>query len=270
MRSTIHVVSARDFLALQPLAAPSLARTFKSPFAERMGGAPLGDVVAAGKELLAERPRRRAELAELLAPRWPDADPTALAHAVTFHLPLVQTTPRGIWGESGQATWALTEDWLGEPLDHEARIDDHVLRYLRAFGPATTADVRTWSGLTGLGEVMKRLRPRLRVVRDEAGRELLDVEDGLLPDPDTPAPPRFLPEFDNVVLSHAERSRVVADRAGPGYPLLVDGFYTGCWKLAGETITVTGVKQDDSVEEEGLRLHGFLLPGADSPRVEFA
>jgi hypothetical protein len=117
---------------------------------------------------------------------------------------------------------------------------------------------------------MKRLRPRLRSFRDEAGRELLDVDDGLLPDPDTPAPPRFLPEFDNVVLSHADRSRVVAGPAGPGYPLLVDGFYQARWMLEASTITVTGVEQRDEIEEEGLRLLDFLVPGADSPRVEFA
>jgi hypothetical protein len=272
MRSTIHLVSARDCLALQPLCAPVLARTFKSPFASRLGGAPLAGVVAAGREPLAEEPRTRAELAGFLAPRWPDADPAALAHAVTFHLPLVQTTPRGLWGQSGQARWALTEGWLGEPLDGNAVVDGFVLRYLRAFGPATTADVRTWSGLTGLGEVMKRLRPRLRAFPDEAGRELLDVEDGLLPDPEAPAPPRFLPEFDNVVLSHADRSRIVARGAGAGYPLLVDGFYSASWRLDGSTLTVTGVSPAarDEIEAEGRVLLRLLVPDAGTPRVEFA
>ena len=270
MRSTIHLVSARDCLALHPLTAPILARTFKSPFERQMGGATVGDVAAAGRELLAERPRTRAELAQLLAPRWPDAEPTALAHAVTFHLPLVQTTPRGLWGESGQARWALTEDWLDAPLDHDATVDDLVLRYLAAFGPATTADVRTWSGLTRLGEVVKRLRPRLRAFRDEAGREMLDVEDGLLPDPETPAPPRFLPQYDNVALSHLDRSRLVATVGVPGHPLLVDGFYSAGWTLAGQTITITGAGQDDSIEDEGLRLLEFLVPDAPDPRVEFS
>jgi hypothetical protein len=273
LRSTIHLVSVRDCLALQPLVAPILARTFKSPFSQKMGGAKLADVVGAGKELLAERARTRAELAELLAPRWPDAEPAAIGQAVTFHLPLVQTTPRGLWGESGQARWALTEDWVGAPVDRGAAVDDYVLRYLRAFGPATIADVRTWSGLTGLGDVMKRLRPRLRTFREETGRELLDVEDGPLPDPDTPAPPRFLPEFDNVVLSHAHRARIVVGHSGLGYPLLVDGFYRATWRLAGSTLTIAGHDPRsgrDEIEAEGLRLLELLAPGAGDARVEFA
>jgi hypothetical protein len=269
LRSTIHLVSARDCLALQPLTAPVLARTFKSPFGAQLRGAELADVAAAGRELLHEQTRTRAELAQLLAPRWPDAEPTALAHAVSFHLPLVQTTPRGLWGESGQARWALTEDWLGEPLDHGGTVEDFVLRYLRAFGPATVADVRTWSGLTRLAEAVDRLRPQLRSLRDEVGRELLDVEDGLLPDPETPAPPRFLPEYDNSVLSHADRTRIVAGPPGSGYPLLVDGFYSAGWRVAGETMTITGQAPDDEIEAEGLRLLELVAPGADSPRVEF-
>jgi hypothetical protein len=118
--------------------------------------------------------------------------------------------------------------------------------------------------------VVKRLRPRLRAFRDESGRELLDVEDGLLPDPGTPAPPRFLPEYDNAVLSHADRSRIVAGGPGPGYPLLVDGFYRASWRLDGSNLAVTGVEQDDEIEDEGLRLLRLLAPGADTPRVEFS
>ena len=279
MRSTIHLVSARDCLALQPITAPVLARTFKSPFAARMGSATLDEVVAAGQDLLAERPRTRAELAELLGPRWPDADPSALAHAVTFNLQLVQTPPRGLWGESGQATWALTEDWLGARPDRDARVDELLLRYVAAFGPATPADFRTWSGLTGLGEAINALRPRLRTFRDEHGRELLDVEDGLLPDPETPAPPRFLPEFDNALLSHADRSRVFRD-SGPTYPrgstigsLLFDGFVHADWKLTRSTLTIDGFEPKrgrDEIENEGLRLLDLLAPEAPKPQVEFS
>ena len=166
---------------MHPLTQPLLNRIWRSPWEKRLNGAPVEEVVAAGRELLAERPRPRAELQRLLAPRWPEAEPLALAYVVTYMLPLVQVTPRGQWRASAQATWALAEDWLGAPLDGEATVDDLVRRYLAAFGPATVSDMRTWCGLTGLRAVFERLRPELRTFRDERGRELFDVEDGLFP-----------------------------------------------------------------------------------------
>ena len=237
MRSTIHLVSARDALYIEPLTRPLLRRMFNSPFGKQIGDADPEEVAAAGMELMREAPRTRAELAELLAPRWPDAVPAALSAAATFFNPIVQVPPRALWGQKGQARWAPLEQWLGEQLDPSVTADDLVLRYLAAFGPASTSDLRTWCGITGLREVVDRLRPRLRSFRDENGKELLDVPDGPLPAPDTPAPPRFLPEYDNIGLSHADRSRLFAG-PGPGGSLprakwkgtvLVDGFYRANW-----------------------------------------
>jgi hypothetical protein len=271
MRSTIHLVSARDALALHAICAPVLARAFRSPFAAALGTAAVEDVAAAGAELLAAEPRTRAELGALLAPRFPGADPSALAHAVTFQRALVQVPPRGLWGQSGQARWALTERWLDAPLDAAAAVDELVLRYLAAFGPATAADVRTWSGLGALRAVLGRLRPRLRTFRDEQGRELFDVPDAPLPDPDTPAPPRFLPEYDNVLLAHADRARIM-DRPwpGPSYPtgtlignLLVDGFYRATWEIADGALTIAGLERRRGdparaeIAAEGARLLAF-------------
>jgi len=289
MRATIHLVSARDCLAFHPLTQPVLARAFKSPFGQGLAGADAQEVAAAGLRLLAERPRTRAELSELLAPRWPDADPRSLAHAVTFNAPLVQVPPRGLWGATGQATWAPAETWLNQKLDPSASADAMVLRYLAAFGPATVADVRTWSGLTGLRGVIERLRPRLRTFRDEQGRELFDVPNGPLPDPDTPAPPRFLPEYDNLVLSHDDRSRMF-NGLGPGAPfprgraigaLLVDGFYRANWTLSEENGVATLIIDQfarepddppdtvDEVTAEGTRLLAFLSRELAERRVEF-
>jgi hypothetical protein len=155
-----------------------------------------------------------------------------------------------------------------------------VLRYLRAFGPATVADARSWSRLTGLREVFQRLRPRLRTFRDEKGRELFDVPDGVLPDPDTPAPPRFLPEYDNVFLSHDDRSRVVPDDfrrapdssiAGTFGTVLVDGFIGAVWKISRkdgeallriESVARLGRRDMDAVAAEGERLLAFTDPDA--------
>jgi hypothetical protein len=276
MRATIHLVSADDALKLHPLTAPVLARAFTSPFAKALGGADVGAIVAAGRELLAAAPRTRAELASLLGPRWPEADPAALAHAVTFHTALVQVPPRGLWGQGGQARWALTEAWLERSLDGAAALDAVVLRYLAAFGPATVADVRTWSGLTGLRDVLERLRPRLRTFRDERARELFDVPGAPLPDPATPAPPRFLPEYDNVLLSHADRTRILARPwPGPGFPLLVDGFYRATWTLDDGTLTISFDRRPDDgvlaeIAAEGERLLAFLAPDARARRVRFA
>jgi Winged helix DNA-binding domain len=274
MRSTIHLVSARDCLLMAPLVAPLRARTFWPGFGDGLRGAEVDEVVAAGREHLAAAPRTRAELSEHLAARWPDSDPIALAHAATFHLPIVQVPPRGMWGRTSQATWALADDWLGAPLVDDPQPDELVLRYLAAFGPATSADVRTWSGITGLRPVLDRLRPGLRSFRDERGRELLDVPDGLIADPDTPAPPRFLPEFDNLTLSHADRSRVLDDRS-PDYrrgsvvgTLLVDGFARAAWRVEGDTLTVEGLDSaDPAVEAEGIALLEFLA--VSDPRVRF-
>jgi hypothetical protein len=290
MRATIHLVSARDCRAFHPLTGGVLAQVFKNAWLARLDGAPVDDVLAAGLELLAERPRTRAELGAALAPRWPDADPLALAHAVTFHAPLVQVPPRGLWRATGQATWALAEDEVGGALDPHPSLDAMVLRYLAAFGPASVADVRTWSGVSGLREVVERLRPRLRSFRDERGGELLDDEDGALPDPETPAPPRFLPEYDNVGLSHDDRSRLFAG-LGPGAPLprggraigtlLVDGFYRANWQVAegrdAATLTIDRFAPRpgdppgtvDDIVAEGGALVGFMAPEAATHRVQF-
>ena len=288
MRATIHLLTNRDCLAIHPLTLPVLARTFRSAWTPRLNGAPPDEVAAAGRELLAGGPRTRAELGALLAPRWPDAEPAALAQAVTFHLPLVQVPPRGLWGGRGRATWALVEDWLA-PLDPEPSVEDLLGRYLAAFGPATPADMRTWSGMSGLRAAVDRLRPELRAFRDENGRELLDVEDGLFADPETPAPPRFLPQYDNVVLSHADRSRVLAG-LGPGLPsprgaavgsLLVDGFFRAFWSMDEDegatvlTIDRFAPARDDppdaveAIAAEGARLLELLRPGVPG-RVRFA
>lgn len=291
MRATIHLLSARDCLAIQPIAATVLAKTFQSQFGRRLTatGADVEAVVAAGRELLDERPRTRAEIRDLLAPRWPEVEPELLGHAVVHLTPLVQIPPRGLWDGRGQATWAPTGQWLGAELDRDPSVDRLVLRYLAAFGPASTADMRTWSTLTGLRAVVERLRPRLRTFHDENGRELLDVEDGLFADPDTPAPPRFLPEYDNLTLSHADRSRVLTG-VGPGAPfprggtvgaLLADGVYRANWQLAERDGTATltidrfAPRKSDpagtlaAVEEEAERFVRFIAPDAAGHVVRF-
>jgi Winged helix DNA-binding domain len=242
MRATIHLVSARDGLALRPVLQPVMERGFRtgSPFGRRLAGVDIAAVLAAGRALLEERPRTADDLGKLLHARWPDRDATALAYAVRYLLPLVQIPPRGIWGEGGLPILETSEAWLGRPLDSAPSPDRMVMRYLAAFGPATVNDIQAWSGLTRLREVTDRLGGRLHTFRDENGKELLDVRGARLPDPETPAPPRFLPEFDNVLLGHADRTRIIAEEHRKLVFLtatrmmgtvLLDGWVGGRWKI---------------------------------------
>ena len=282
MRTTVHLVTAEDALAIYPLVRPVLTRTLRStPFGKGTAGVDLDALCAHGRALLEEQPRTMKELGQLLHERWPDYEPKNLAYAIHYLLPVLQITPRGVWGQRQQATWTTFEHWLGRPLDPAPSIDDLVLRYLAAFGPASSADIRTWSGITGLREVIERLRPQLVSYRDERGRELFDIHGAPLPDPETPAPPRFLPQFDNAFLSHDDRSRIVSDEHrktlvtpnGRGMHLyLVDGFVAGTWDVE-ETKTAAALMLKPlvplspadrrEVEEEAARMLVFLVPGKD-------
>jgi len=277
-RATIHLVTARDALALRPMVQPALERLFQraSPFGRQLTGIDLERLLALGRTLVDEKPRTSAELRPLLHKRWPKRDQDSLAAAIGYLVPLVQVPPRGIWGASGQTRRTSVEGWLGRPLGKTREPDALILRYLAAFGPATVSDARTWSGLSALSEVFERLRPRLRTFRDDSGRELFDIPDGPLPDPATPAPPRFLPVYDNVLLSHADRTRIVraGDRKRTGYmegvnvgSVLIDGFVGATWSLKrganGATLRITLLdrvaKRDRvAVEAEGTRLLSFV------------
>ncbi len=281
-RATLHLVSATDALALRPVMGPVLHRTLhtQSPFGRRLAGLDVDELIAVASTLLDERPRTRAELAPLLAERWPDHDGPSLAYAVTYLLPVVQTTPRGIWGRSGPAAFTTVEHWLGRPLASSTEPDAMVLRYLAVFGPALPADVQSWSGLAGAREVLERLRPQLRTFRDERERELFDVPRATLPDPATPAPVRFLPEYDNVLLGHKDRGRIVAVDV-PGWTdigwgaVLVDGYPAARWRLitedGGATLRIERFRSLRAAErtdlaDEAKRLLAFLAKDAE-PRA---
>ncbi len=209
--------------------------------------------------------------------QWPGHDSQVLAYAVHYTLPLVQVPPRGVWGKSGRPTCTTAENWLNRPLGPGTAVDDMVMRYLTAFGPATVADAQAWSGLTRLREVFDRLRARLRTFRGEDGRELFDVADGPRPGPDAPAPPRFLPDYDNVLLGHADRTHIVRDADRRHFPttgesfgtILIDGFVGGIWKLEHKRRAAACLRiklfhrlssrDCAAVTEEGARLLDFAV-----------
>jgi len=284
MRGTIHLTTARDALAMYPLTRRLHGQSFASNFGSGLAGADPEQVAAAAVELMAAEPRTKSELADLLSERWPDAARDSLAVCVTHFAPCAQVPPRGLFRQPGQVRLAPLEQWAGGPLEDDPPAAGLVRRYLAAFGPATVADMRTWSRITGLREVFEQLRSELRTFRDERGKELFDVPDGLLPDPGAPAPPRFLPRLDNATLSHDDRSRIL-DGGGPhvrwrrgglvaGH-LLVDGFHRAGWRLTDEkgvaTLAIDGLGElPEDVEAEARALLDFWAPGADRRELEIA
>ena len=279
MRSTVHLVSAPDALFLRPLVAPLLERQLftGSPWGRALIGMDLEALIATGRELVEQAPRTNPELAALLTARFPGRDGASMTNGLRNLLPLVQLPPRGIWGAGGVPTLTTAESWIGAPLDADVSPDVLVHRYLAAFGPASVRDAQTWCGLTRLGDVFERLRSELVLFRDEQGRELFDLPGAPRPDPATPAPPRFLPEYDNALLSHADRARIIApehrERVFSKGTLLVDGFVCGTWKLTsrrrGATLAIDpfrplAQRAQAGVRREGERLLAFAAPaGAD-------
>ncbi|WLW51255.1 winged helix DNA-binding domain-containing protein [Streptomyces sp. YU58] len=274
MRSTIHTHTADDCLTLRPLVQPARDREL-TVFRKGLEGVDLDRLAALARDLVEAEPRTMKQLREALSVEWPDADPQSLAVAARCTLPLVQVTPRGLWGRSGQVALTTAEHWLGRPAEPAPAPDATVLRYLAAFGPASVKDMQTWAGLTRLRDAFERLRPDLVTFRDDKGVELFDLPDAPRPDPDTPAPPRFLPEFDNLLLSHADRTRVVPPeywgRAWQGNrahcTLLVDGFLAGVWRLESEALVVEPFarltkEQRGEVTEEGQRMLKVMHPGS--------
>lgn len=283
MRGTIHLVSAADALTLRPLTQSIMDRdlTTNALYRRALRGLDLEKFIPMARELLEAEALTPAEIGEALAPRFPDRDRKALAQAARNTLALVQVPPRGVWGESGQPRLTTVEAWLGAALDPSPSMRGVLLRYLGAFGPASVMDMQTWSGLTRLREVVEPLRPRLRTFRDDDGTELFDLPDAPRPGPDTPAAPRFLPDFDNLIRSHASRTRVISDenrkrmntRNGvTPNALLVDGLVAGSWRIRAVKRTATleispfrvlTAAEQDAVGAEGDWLLDFAHPGAE-------
>jgi hypothetical protein len=287
-RNTIHLVTAQDCLAFRPVLQATMDRALKSAFLPRLHGADLAELAAFGRELVEREPMTFSVLGKALAERWPDADPFALGQAVRQLVPLVQIPPRGVWGSSGQATHTSAEAWLGEPLAADTAPDDMVLRYLAAFGPASVRDAQVWCGLTRLNDVVRKQGDRLRRYRDEDGVELLDLADGELADPDLDPPVRLLPEFDNILLSHADRTRILPDAfRGAVFTnnglikstVLVDGFVAGRWRIerkkkAAALVVEPFVKLSKAkrarVAAEAARLLEFAAADAEARELRFA
>ncbi|MEU4516766.1 winged helix DNA-binding domain-containing protein [Nonomuraea wenchangensis] len=278
LRATQHLSLADDYVWLRPLVQPVLDRTRKGAFGRALQDVDHAELTELARAHLEDAHRdgrvlTRPQLRDLLRRRWPQADPVALGYAVQTLLPIVHTPPNGVWGRGGATPFTLAEHWLGRPLDGplgaEAAAERLVRRYLAAFGPASVMDVQAWSGLTRLRAVMEGM-PDLRTYQDETGRVLYDLAGLPLADPGTPAPVRFLPWFDNLMVAYADRGRFMTAEQRKAvcvgaaiFPtFLVDGFVGGMWNLGGGVLTAEPfhplpARVREELEAEGARLMAF-------------
>ena len=287
MRATLHLVTASDYWLLRPALQDGLSHQYDAVLRRRSLGPDVPAAVAAGRQFFAE-PRTFGEFRGRLEELAPDQDMGALAYAVRTHLPLVQVpSPSAPWGYPGASRFVTAETWFGKPIAERAPLRELILRYLAAFGPARATDIQAWAGLPPLRDSLDELRPELVVLRDERGGELFDLPEAPLPAADTPAPPRFLPSFDNLLLAWKDRSRVIADEHRPRIMIspvlmhptfLLDGFVAGTWRLdkvkSAVTLAVTPFEPLSSADrerlaKEGERLARFVEPKASGIELEF-
>ncbi|WP_328443974.1 winged helix DNA-binding domain-containing protein [Amycolatopsis sp. NBC_00438] len=284
MRGTVHLVTAADALAWRPVVQLLYDRDLKQNtlHAQALAGLDHDVVAAAARELLLDAPLSSTALGAELARRWPDVPTASLTHLARGRLPLVQIPPRAIWGKAGQATYACLDEWVASPLPPPSPAA-LIARYLRAFGPATVADVQTWAGITRLGEVAAGMD--LRRYRDPDGRELLDLPELTVPEEDVPTPARLLGPFDQTILSYADRTRVISDEHRKRVitqnglvkgTLLAGGYVRGFWELKASrkaaAVELTPFeklpKRDlQALESAAARLLSWAEPGAETREV---
>ena len=288
MRSTLHLVTAEDYLKLRATLQPVMTSAWETIFKELKGEFDVAKLVDVARSFIALEPRSFAEITAMLLEAMPGYEAGALRYGVRTHLPLIQVPVDRQWSYPGNPKFALADAWLNRPIPHGEDLHGLTRRYLSAFGPARVTDMQTWSGLSKLKENFEQLRPELVTYRDEQGVELFDLPDVEMPSADVVAPERFLPEFDNVLLSHSNRTRIVADayrkrvylpglRVAPTF--LVDGFVAGVWKVEkkkGEaTLTIEPFEtlsktSRHALQSEGEALVRFVEYDAKTHAVQFA
>lgn len=288
LRATQQLVSATDFLWLRATVQPVLERTLRTPyFTEHTAGLDLSGLVETARRALAGRALTRSELGEVLGKGHPDRLGRRLAAAVELAMPLLHTPSVAAWGSWGNRsaislTAAATA--LGTAVAAAPQPRLLVRRYLQAFGPASVRDLQAWSGLTHQREIVQAM-PELREFRDERGTRLFDLPDApIVSDEDLPAPVRLLSAYDNALLGHADRTRIVgsAERrhVNPGYSVvrptvLVDGFVAGTWSWNASMLTVKPTRQlsqaeTTDVREEAERTVAFITGSAIEDSVTIA
>lgn len=288
LRGTLHVMSAKDFARFRGAIQPALSAGMQAILRDRLKGFDVDSVTAAAREVFAKGPTGFERVREYLIKKFPKGDERAMGYTARLQVPLLQVPDESRFGYASAADFTLAEKWLGGKISSDERPDELLLRYLAAFGPASVSDAQTWSGLARLRDAFERLRPKLVTFRDERERELFDLPKAPRPDEDARAPVRFLPEFDNILLAHDDRTRIVADANRkhvylPGLrvaaTLLVDGFVAGAWTVESKKGVTTIAIQPfaklsritrEEAEEEGEQLAHFLEPDAKVVAVSVA
>ncbi|WP_344880953.1 winged helix DNA-binding domain-containing protein [Allokutzneria multivorans] len=282
MRRTVHLVTSADVLAWRSRHDAMLKQKVLGVYRRELDGVDLAELAAAGRAVLADgEGRSMSDLARAVEERWPEAGVRALGEMLVAALiPTAQMPPRGLWRTKGGVRNTPLDSWLGREVDALAPEGtdpvgaELVRRYLAAYGPATTADLRAWSGVAGLPGAVKAVRDELISFRDERGRELLDLPDAPRPDEDTPAPVRFLPAFDNALLGYDDRTRIVDDEhrnlsiAGERV-VLVDGRVSATWTVDEDEVIVFPLRdltraERTDVVEEGRETASFLSDKASN------
>ncbi|MER6691680.1 winged helix DNA-binding domain-containing protein [Streptomyces minutiscleroticus] len=287
MRRTVHLVTADDVLAWRTRFDAMLRQRVLGTYRRELEGVDLAELAAAGREVMADgEPRTMSELVRAVDGRWPAPGRRALGEMLVAALvPVAQTPPRGLWRTRAGVRNVLLSSWLGRDVDPPAPDGSDpvgralVRRYLAAYGPAASADLRAWCGLAGLPAAVAAVRGELVSFRDARGRELLDLPGAPRPDPGTPAPVRFLPAFDNAILGYHDRGRIIDDAhrglsvAGERV-VLVDGRVAATWTVDAGTVAVTPLRplspaDLDAVAGQGEELASFLSDH-ESSRVRVA
>jgi hypothetical protein len=239
MRGTLHLHTADDLIGIRALVQPFLAQVWTSNFQRRFGSEDKAKVLRAGRRLLAKGPLTAGQLNKALHPTFPTAEPLALSTLLQLHDTLVQIPPTRVWGNNSAPLLTPVEKWLPPPYERPVAREDLVLRYLRAWGPASVTDMATWGRLTGLAKDFEAVREKLVSFTDETGKELFDLPDAPRPDADTPAPVRFLPLYDNVYLGYDNRRRMLSEATAHllnmfqyfRAAVLIDGMVNAGWEI---------------------------------------
>ncbi|MEM6283239.1 MAG: winged helix DNA-binding domain-containing protein [Chloroflexota bacterium] len=285
MRSTLHLTTAQQHGWLRPTLQPALERALRSFYGKRTAELDIDALVTAAKPFLESEPRSTGDLRKLLATVQPGADGNAMAYAVRTYLPLVQVPPGGTWGTGTAATYTTASSYLGP--DGDPDLKQAFFAYLRAFGPATVMDFQFWTGMVRLKNEIEPFRDELVTYHDENGKELFDLPDLPVLPAETPAPVRLVPEYDNLVIAHKDRTRILPDEhykkiflsaARVRATVLVDGFVAGRWRTERERQAATLViepftgytaAQKTALTEEGERLLQFIENDANTHTVRF-